>query len=155
VIEKQPKYAVFLIAIKEEKGKKYLLIQKRLKEPYFGYQGFITGKVKFGEELIDAAKRELLEESGLTGEFEFKGAHRDIVYSKEKKLLEDKVFHLFIITNCEGRLLTDIEGGKNFWVLEKDFANLDKLYYNEKDLFACSKLKKIFYKEEKYYVDVF
>jgi 8-oxo-dGTP pyrophosphatase MutT (NUDIX family) len=156
VVEKQPKYAVFLVAKKVENGKEFLLIQQRLKEPYFGYQGFITGKVKFGEKLEEAAKRELMEETGLTGDFHFKGAHRDIVYSKgDKTLLEDKVFHIFVVNNCSGDLLENVEGGRNYWLAEESFEDLDKKYYNEDDLYKLSKRKGLFYKETDYYVDVF
>ncbi|MFH1547442.1 MAG: NUDIX domain-containing protein [bacterium] len=155
VIDKQPKYAVFLVAKKFEKGKEFLLIQRRLKEPYYGYQGFITGKVKFGELLEEAARRELLEETGYIGDFTLKGSHRDIVYTKDGNLLEDKVFHIFEITNCEGELTEKVEGGENYWLPEKDFEKLDKKYYNEDDLYEFSKRKGKFIEEEKYYVDVF
>ncbi len=155
VVEKQPKYAVFIVAKKIEKGIDYLLIQRRKKEPYYDYQGFLTGKVKFGEKLEEAAKRELSEESGLTGDFKFKGAHRDIVYSKDKKLLEDKVFHIFVVTGCKGKLKKTVEGGENYWLPEKDFKTLDKKYYNEDDLYECSKREKIFFKEERYFVEEF
>lgn len=155
-IEKQPKYAVFLVPKKVENGKELLLIQERRKEPYFGYRGFLTGKVRFGEKLEDAAKRELMEESGLTGDLVFKGAHRDIVYSKDdKKLFEDKVFHIFEVTNCKGSFIEDPEGGHNFWATEEEFENLDKKYYNEDDLYKLSKRKSPFYKETNYYIDQF
>lgn len=155
VVEKQAKYAVFLVAKKEIDGKEYLLIQRRKKEPYYDYQGFLTGKVKFGETIEDAAKRELSEESGLTGKFKFKGAHRDIVYSEDKKLLEDKVFHIFVVTDCKGKLKKTVEGGENYWLPEKKFATLDKKYYNEDDLYECSKREGLFFEEEKYYVEEF
>ena len=44
VFEKQAKISVLICAVSEVgKGRKYL-VQQRLKEPYFGFYGFITGK---------------------------------------------------------------------------------------------------------------
>jgi ADP-ribose pyrophosphatase YjhB (NUDIX family) len=49
------------VAIKE-KGK-YLMVKEAKKE-VFGLWNFPTGKVEFGEELVEAAQRECLEETG-------------------------------------------------------------------------------------------
>ncbi|HVX92596.1 MAG TPA: hypothetical protein VHA74_00595, partial [Candidatus Dojkabacteria bacterium] len=43
-LEKQAKIGVFVILEREFKGKKQYIWQKRMKEPYFGYYGFFTGK---------------------------------------------------------------------------------------------------------------
>jgi ADP-ribose pyrophosphatase YjhB (NUDIX family) len=45
-------------------GDKYLC-QRRLKEPFYGYWGFVTGKINFGQNLFECATRDLLEEAGL------------------------------------------------------------------------------------------
>lgn len=51
-----------------KKGKKQYLVQTRLKDPFFGYHGYVTGKIRWGEKILEAAKRELLEETGMTAE---------------------------------------------------------------------------------------
>lgn len=156
IIEKQPKYAVFLVAKRMIGGIEHLMIQRRLKEPYYGYQGFITGKVRFGEDLTTAAKRELTEETGLTGNFKFIGTRRDIVFSKEsKELLEDKVFNIFVVTNCKGKLVKSFDGGENYWLSESSFATLNNKYYNEDELYESSKRKPFFLEEKNYYVEEF
>ncbi|MBN1618467.1 NUDIX domain-containing protein [Candidatus Dojkabacteria bacterium] len=113
IVEKQPKVAVLIVAQVVLSDVTNLVIQKRLKEPYFGFQGFITGKVKFGESFYDAAARELMEETNLTGDLEFIGIIHEFVYTLDKKshkneivkdkstttnetLMEDKIFNIFL-----------------------------------------------------------
>lgn len=129
MIEKQPKVAVMLIA-QNDKGE--LLIQERTKEPYYGYKGFVTGKIRYGEKVLDTARRELMEETGL--EFEkyiVKGILRDHVFlSDSGKLVEDKIFFVILATQPKGTI-QDTECGKNYWIKKEDFKDLDPQYYNE------------------------
>lgn len=60
----QPKQITILVV--EVAPEKYLLL-KRTHLPYFDFIGFPSGKIHYGEKLQDAAERELLEKSGLTG----------------------------------------------------------------------------------------
>ena len=46
-LEKQAKIGVLVVCVRNEGNKKEYLIQKRLKQPYFGFHGFITGKAKW------------------------------------------------------------------------------------------------------------
>ncbi len=64
-VERQPKTGVILFVTRMGKIGVEYLVNKRLRQPYFGKVGRMTGKVKFGETLEEAAKRELLEETGL------------------------------------------------------------------------------------------
>jgi len=66
-VEKQAKVAVLIVGVKKERGEKKYLIQQRLKQPYFGFWGFLTGKVRWGETVEQAGSRELMEEAGLKG----------------------------------------------------------------------------------------
>ncbi|MHC1716323.1 MAG: NUDIX domain-containing protein [Candidatus Dojkabacteria bacterium] len=142
IIEKQPKIAVMIVASKKIKGKKHLLIQERTKEPYYGYSGFITGKIRFGEKVIETAKRELKEETGLECEDIHikKLVHDHIVLEDTGELVEDKMFYIVAITNPTGDLI-DTHNGKNLWVTEDEFKNLEKKYYDEDNIYKISQLK--------------
>ncbi|PIZ56938.1 hypothetical protein COY23_02160, partial [bacterium (Candidatus Torokbacteria) CG_4_10_14_0_2_um_filter_35_8] len=91
LIEKQPKVSVIVIVEKQIKGVNYFLAQTRLKEPFYSCRGFISGKVRFGETILRAARRELLEETGLIANLKFKFLLHEHVYSQKGNLLEDKL----------------------------------------------------------------
>jgi len=127
-VERQAKIGVALCAVKKEGRVKRYLIQQRLKQPYWGYHGFPTGKIRWGETIIEAAARELKEETGLTADLSLVGAKHKMDYSQEGNLLEDKIFFVFRATNCRGTFLETIEGGKNFWLTEKEIFQLPNLF---------------------------
>lgn len=142
-IEKQPKIAVMIVATKNINGIKHLLIQQRTKEPYFGYSGFITGKIRFGEKVAKTARRELMEETGLdcTKVNIKKIVHDHVVLQESGKLVEDKMFFIVHVPNPKGDI-KDTECGINRWLTEKEFYNLKKKYYDEENIYAISKLRK-------------
>jgi len=141
-IERQPKIAVMIVATKTVEGKKYLLVQERTKEPYFGYSGFITGKIRYGEKILETAKRELKEESGLEcSDMHIKRiVHDHVVLEDTGELVEDKMFYVIHIVNPTGELISTLNG-KNVWITEKEFKNLKKKYYNEDKIYEISQLK--------------
>lgn len=116
VIERQPKVAVMLVVERERDGQKEYLLQQRLKHPYFGYWGAPTGKVRWGESLLEAASRELLEETGLSGDFEHRGIyHERVRHSQTGEIIEDKIFHLMFCADVQGDLVEAYESGANSW----------------------------------------
>jgi len=141
-IEKQPKVAVIIVVTKNINGKKHLLVQERTKEPYFGYHGFITGKIRYGEKVSETAMRELEEESGLEeGEINIKRiVHDHVVLEDSGDLVEDKMFYVVLISNPKGELI-DTRNGKNKWITEKGFYDLKKKYYNEDNIYKISQSK--------------
>lgn len=131
-VEKQPKVAVIVVVKRDDNGNTQLLMQERTKEPYFGYVGFFTGKVRFGEKILETARREMKEETNLEGgEMFIRGlVHDHVVLENEGKLVEDKLFFVVTCDNPEGEL-TDTQSGRNFWMDEKDFSSIEKKYYQE------------------------
>jgi 8-oxo-dGTP pyrophosphatase MutT (NUDIX family) len=96
-----------------------VLIYKRLKNPYFGHYGFPTGKVRYGETMIDAATRELQEETNLVGTPYLVGIrHYRVYFPDAKTLVEDKVMYVYRIDEPEGELLSN-EEGEFRWVSSK------------------------------------
>lgn len=116
-VERQPKTAVILALQREHNGRKEFLFQERLKNPYFGFWGLPSGKIRWGETIIETARRESLEETGLDGDFEVKGVYHEHVTQEDTgELLEDKIFFVVLGTNLHGALQADFEGGHNEWM---------------------------------------
>lgn len=115
-LERQPKSAVILVVERTEHGTKQYVVQERLKHPYYGFWGFPSGKIRWGESILDTAKRELMEETGLTGDFIHSGVYheRDIRPGTDE-IIEDKIFHVMFCGNPSGVLLDEFPGGRNRW----------------------------------------
>ena len=120
-IERQPKIAVILAVERIHNGKKQFLFQERLKNPYFGYWGLPSGKVRWGETIVETAQRECLEETGLQAEFRVAGVyHEHVKIEGNDDLIEDKVFFVCHGKNPVGEMVSDFEGGHNEWMEFKE-----------------------------------
>jgi len=126
VIEKQPKLSVVLVV---ENNKGQMLQQQRLKHPYYGYWGHATGKIRWGETILEAASRELKEETGLSADLRVAGFYHKLDYDKKSgELLEDKYFCIIHGTNPKGNLIVDAEGHHNEWLSNEEFIQKDKKF---------------------------
>lgn len=132
-VERQPKSSVVLVIERERDGRSECVYQQRLKHPYFGYWGRPTGKLRWGESIVDCAKRELFEETALTADCKILGMyHERAVRKGSDDVLEDKLFFQILCSNVRGELKAQFEGGRNAWMTweelqlqEKKFANFD------------------------------
>ncbi len=115
-MERQTKTAALLVIVRDNDGEMEVLVQERLKQPFFGFWGRPTGKIRWGETIVEGAQRELLEETGLTADCEIKGIYHKIDKQTESgELLEDKIFYAVLCTNTQGELIEAFEGGRNAW----------------------------------------
>ena len=141
VIERQPKVAVLLVVERYNSKTRIAeyLLQKRLKHPYFSFWGAPTGKVRWGETLLDAATRELKEETGLTGTFEYRGIYHERVRHQETgEIIEDKLFQLMFCDRFSGKLQVKFDGGHNAWRTLEDMMLEPKKYKGfETEIAAC------------------
>lgn len=137
--EKQAKLTVLVAAERFVDGKREYVMQTRQKHPFFGFKGFVTGKIKIGESVVETAARELEEETGLISkEITQKSVCHERIYSLAGELLEDKYLFICVAQNISGELLHDIDGGKNDWVAEADIEK-GNIFYDIADLMPLIK----------------
>ncbi len=150
-VEKQPKISVGLII---ENGEGKILAQQRLKQPYFGYWGRPTGKVGWGETLLETAARELMEEAGITADLRVSGFYHKMDYTEDDgRLLEDKIFCLIHGTNPQGELITDMEGHHNEWLSDDELLAKEKVFASIPDITALARQSGVGFMEQKYFYD--
>lgn len=117
-VQKQPKLSVLVVLCKQlASGTTQYLLQCRQRNPYWGYWGFISGPVVWGESAITTAHRELLKQTALSAVLEQKSVVRKRDFnSSGGTLLEDKLFIIFTASGFDGSLSNDWPGGYNAWL---------------------------------------
>lgn len=116
-IERQPKVAVLLGIERTYRGRQQIVFQERLKNPWYGFWGIPSGKVRWGETLEEAAIREAWEETRLTVDVTLAGIyHERVVLDNSGQFQEDKLFFVMHCRHPEGKLLEKFEGGRNVWL---------------------------------------
>jgi ADP-ribose pyrophosphatase YjhB (NUDIX family) len=118
-----------------------LLCQKRLKEPFYGMWGFVSGKQNFGWNILECAKRDLKEETNLdSGPYIIRGIEQVKTYEGGKLL-----FHHFLIAvetrNPIGELKVRSHKAEHVWMTPAEYKTmprfpetwpLDDLFHNKK-----------------------
>jgi ADP-ribose pyrophosphatase YjhB (NUDIX family) len=159
-IKPQAKISVLLCCRRKQKGKIQYLIYTRLKHPFYGCQGFFSGKVAYGEFVMEAAKRELKEESNLEGTPRAIGVVHYRVFDKNSRdIIEDKFMYACLVEDPKGELIGDQEG-KYEWVnedevltyIKKPFESFEELYTQVK---SASTSSTFFFEERDEYTERF
>lgn len=157
-IEKQPKISIVItLERKGKNGEREFLFQQRKKNPYYDFWGRVGGKMRWGETVIEAAERELKEETGLEADFEYKLLYHKRDFDKETgKLLEDKIFLCVYADSYKGELSEVFEGGVNRWMTHEEFERQEKRFKSVdefKDLIDRGETfaeREFYYDEEEY-----
>ncbi len=148
VIEKQPKLSVALI-IENTDG--IFLAQRRLKQPYYGFWGRPTGKIRWGEKLLEAAARELMEETGLAAELRVAGFYHKMDFEKVTgDLLEDKYFCVIYGSNPHGKLIEKDEGHENAWLSDEILATKGVVFASVAEITEMAVKGKLEFLEERH-----
>jgi len=129
-IEKQPKTSIIIRAVRKNPKTQQTehLLNKRLREPYYGKVGRLAGKVQFGETLEQAAARELFEETGLKAQkIVLEEIYRKMRYRKDGKFVQDVIFYIFFVSELKGKMIKKTEYQENFWISEKDAGKTENL----------------------------
>lgn len=128
-VERQPKCAVIPALQRKHNGSTYYVFQERLKNPFYGFWSLPSGKIRWGESIVEAAARESMEETGLTADFTALGTYHERVFEAESDtLLEDKIFFIVLGTNVRGDFMADFEGGHNEWLTTEEVAAKSKVF---------------------------
>ncbi len=126
-IQKQAKLSVTICCRRVLDGRIQYLIYTRKKQPFYGCQGFFSGKIRFGESVVEAGIREMKEETNLDGvPVIVKLNHYRIYDNKTNELLEDKFMFYCLCNNPTGELIGNNEGTYE-WV---DFDSLHEYITN-------------------------
>ncbi len=105
----QPEVGIGVIVIHEGK----VLLGRRKNAHGEGTWSFPGGKLEFGEEIFDCAKREVLEETGLKIKDLFLGPYTNDFFEKESR----HFITIFVIAKSEGGKPLILEPGKcEAWV---------------------------------------
>jgi ADP-ribose pyrophosphatase YjhB (NUDIX family) len=152
-IEKQPKVSVAItLERRNEKGEREFLFQQRKKNPYYDFWGRVGGKIRWGESVLEAAKRELKEETGLMAEFEQRLLYHKRDFNKATgKLLEDKIFFCVYATEHSGELIEEFEGGVNKWMTVEEFHKKPKRFTSVDEFMDLMEKGEPFAEREFYY----
>lgn len=151
VIEKQPKLSVVLV-VENKHGE--FLAQQRLKQPYYGFWGMPTGKIRWGETLLEAGARELLEETGLTADLRVSGFFHKMDFDKEtNELLEDKYFSIIYGINPKGVLISDDEGHHNEWTTDERFVQRERRFASMIEVVNMARNVDLDFLEERHFYD--
>ena len=124
-VETPPTYKVSVYLCPVVKGK--VLLYRRKKHPQFGYAGFISEKVRYGEGTLEAAKRGLMEETGLSADFRLIGNLRQVRKNEKGEVVEDGVFYVCFTDKVNGELKPSREGDY-FWVELGKVSEVEKLF---------------------------
>lgn len=154
-VERQAKLGVLVVPVREKDSRCEYLVQQRLKQPFYGFHGFLTGKIRVGEKVLETAKRELEEESGLTGQLTLTGIKHKMDYSQEGKLLEDKFFYVFRAEKVAGKLIYKFEGGRNRWLIGEEIQKLPDKFDGVEETMRMINSKELEFVETKYTVKGF
>lgn len=150
-IERQAKITVLVVPSRQRPdGATEYMIQQRLKQPFYGRHGFMSGKIRWGETVIQGAERELMEEVGLRADMTVKCLYHKLDYTTEGELLEDKHFYIVQALQPHGAFKERFDGGANHWYTREEIRDLDNRFPGIEEVIDHTLQDEILFWEEAY-----
>ena len=130
IIKKQPIVSVLAVVHKKNSdGTTVYLVQKRARNPFYGYWGEIHGRSVWGESFEATASHQLKRQAGLEATFTVRAFRRVRDYTADDKtLLEDKLFVIVEATHVSGELNNSYSGGTNAWLTLPELRDQEKVF---------------------------
>lgn len=124
---KQPKVSlVFVVSRQTGQDIEYLL-QKRLRQPFYGYWGLLSGPAQWGEDFVVTAAHELQKQTGLTADLHVSTFLRQRDFSPAGDLWEDKLF-VVLTAQAQGQEPRAWRYGENAWTTIKDLQKQPRYF---------------------------
>jgi len=120
---KAPLIGVIAVVVNDD-GK--ILLHKRQKEPFYGYWAMPAGKMKFEHTILESAKDEILEETGLTCDLELKGIFSAKTFQQNSLTYNHQMF-IVKATNPKGNLIPSTREGNNEWFTFDEIKQLETI----------------------------
>ncbi|HJP96832.1 MAG TPA: NUDIX domain-containing protein [Candidatus Saccharimonadales bacterium] len=112
---KQPKVSLLLVISRPTpQGTEYLM-QKRLRQPFYGYWGLLSGPAQWGQDFTVSAAHELRKQTGLAVDLQVSTFLRQRDYTPAHELLEDKLFVL-LTAQVQNQEPAKWKYGENAWM---------------------------------------
>lgn len=129
-VEKQPKTSVLILACRKRKNTETdeFLASKRLRHPYYGKVGLLTGKVRFDETIEQSVLRELYEETGMQGKTVALISIYHKIRTKGSTFVQNNIFYRHLITDLHGEFIARTEYQENFWATIEELNQRDDLF---------------------------
>ncbi|MBW2964683.1 NUDIX hydrolase [Candidatus Woesearchaeota archaeon] len=108
------------------KDRDKILAQRRLKEPFYGYWGLISGKINFGLNIEECAKRDIEEEAGLKAEHaSFFGVNQSKTFEGDKMIHHHIMFYVEL-SGISGTMKPQTHKGENRWMTIEEFKSKER-----------------------------
>jgi len=135
-----------VISVTRDDGK--ILAQRRLKEPFYGYWGFVSGKINFGWNAEECAKRDLTEETGLVAKSVRLMGIEQLKTFEGEELLHHHIIFAVAIKGVEGELRESSHKAEHKWMTREEYEKNRKengfpptvpeeAWYNSEKFWVC------------------
>ena len=103
-----------------------ILVQRRMKEPFYGYWGLMSGKINFGWNVEECARRDIEEECGLkANKSELIGINQAKTY-EDGNLLHHHIMFYVKLGEISGDLKEKTHKGENAWMTIDEFKKKER-----------------------------